>query len=92
MLTFGASFRAALAAASVTGNVPVADSAGRVEMRVCAVVSWLDQDRKSPVGRKAEAEDAEPTPRLADSFLFGLDMMTVSVSQLVPDKATDVCD
>ena len=86
-MTFGASFRAALAvAAIVTGDVPVADNAGRVEMRVCAVVSWLDHDRKSPVGKRAEADDAEPTPRLADSFLFGLEMMTGSVSQLVQIK------
>ena len=39
-----------------------------------------------PSAKGAEADDAEPTPRLADSFLFGLDMMTVSVSQLVQIK------
>ena len=77
-LTFGASFRAALAvAADVTGVVPVAAIAGRAVMRVCAVASWLDHVRKSPVGRKVEADEAEPMPSLAVCFLFGLDMMTV---------------
>ena len=84
MLTFGASLRAALAeAAIVTGDVPVADKAGRVKVRVCAVASWLDHDRKSPVGKLAKADDEEPTPSLADVFLFGLDMLTILVCQLV---------